>query len=346
MSTNTKLLALLCLPFGAATPAISAPIIKGWPPQVQDVKYLSAADNTLQPTLFYKPESDKPVPLLVALHTWNSGYMQPESAYAKWCIARGWVFIHPDFRGPNNKPEACGSELMVKDILSAVDYAQKTANIDTDRIYLVGVSGGGHAAMLMAGRAPQVWAGVSAWCGIFDLNDWHRESQARKNNYASMIAKSCGGVPGDSAEVDAEYRKRSPSAWLGSANGVPVDLNTGIFDGHKGSVPVSHTLKAFNMLAAPADRLSDEEIAFITEKSQIPAPLQKEINDPLYARGKALFRRISNAARVTVFNGGHEIIHEAALAWLGQQRKGQPPVWDIKPVSDVNLNDLLSEAGK
>jgi hypothetical protein len=34
-----------------------------------------------------------------------------------------------------------------------------------------------------------------------------------------------------------------------------------------------------------------------------------------------LFRRESGMVRVTVFDGGHEIIHHAALAWLAAQQK-------------------------
>ena len=45
---------------------------------------------------------------------------------------------------------------------------------------MLGFSGGGHAALLLAGRA-EVWAGVSVWCGISDLKmafpePWLREA--------------------------------------------------------------------------------------------------------------------------------------------------------------------------
>ena len=329
----------------AAVAPTDSKTFAGWPAPIQKVEYLSAADDSMQPMLFYAPESAAPAPLLVGLHTWSNGYAQPASGYAQWCIAKGWALVYPDFRGANDKPTACGSELVVKDILSAVEYARKNADVDSQRIYLVGVSGGGYAAMLMAGRAPEVWAGVSAWCGIFDLKDWYRESQIRKSHYANMIAASCGGPPGANSEVDRQYRLRSASTWLGEARAVPLDLNTGIFDGHKGSVPTSQTLDAFNVLAAPAERINGDDIAFITEKAKIPAALQVPLDDPHYQRGKVLFRKTSDNARVTVFEGGHEIIPEAALAWLEQQCQGQKPVWEI-PASQVDLKDVTTEAGK
>jgi hypothetical protein len=80
--------------------------------------------------MFYKPKVDTSRPLLVALHSWSNNYRQKESViYAEWCIANDWIFIHPNFRGPNNKPEATGSELVVGDVLSAIDYAKASLEI-------------------------------------------------------------------------------------------------------------------------------------------------------------------------------------------------------------------------
>ncbi len=113
--------------------------------------------------MFYAPGSETAVPLIVALHTWSGDYKQGyHGAIEKWCIANGWAYIHPNFRGPNNRPEATGSELVVKDIVSAVEYVKGVTKIDESAIYLVGASGGGYTSLLMAGRHPEIWAGVSA----------------------------------------------------------------------------------------------------------------------------------------------------------------------------------------
>jgi dipeptidyl aminopeptidase/acylaminoacyl peptidase len=125
--------------------------------------YESSADNTRQPMMFYKPNVDEPRPLLVALHSWSEGYRQSESViYSEWAIANDWVFVHPHFRGPNLKPEATGSDFVIADVLSAIEYAKKNARVDESRIYAVGWSGGGYLGLLLAGRAPEIWAGVSA----------------------------------------------------------------------------------------------------------------------------------------------------------------------------------------
>jgi len=294
-----------------------------WPAEVNEIKYISSADSSLQPALFYAPKTkQEAVPLLVALHTWSGDYKQSTSVpYAKWCIEKGWVFIHPNFRGPNKNKEATGSEPVVADIVSAVDYAKAHAKVDSSRIYLVGASGGGYTSLLMAGRAPHIWAAVSAWVPIVDLNAWYYECRQAGRRYAGDIVKSCGGAPGTSGAVDLEYAKRSPITYLEKAKGLPLDINAGIKDGHTGSVPVSHSFTAFNLVALEKDRICEEDIKYFVEKAEVPPNLKQDVTDPAYGQKLPLFRRCSGRARLTIFDGGHEIIHTAALDWLSKQKK-------------------------
>lgn len=293
-----------------------------WPAAVREVWFPSAADGSAQPALFYAPPGDEPRPLLVALHTWSGDYLRPTGApYAEGCIARGWVFIHPDFRGPNVGPEAAGSELAIEDVLSAVRYARQAARVDPTRIYLVGASGGGHMALLVAARKPNVWAGVSAWVPVTDLNAWYRECRQRNLAYADQIVRVAGGDPVTNPVAARECERRSPLAHLAAGGGLPVDLNAGIQDGHTGSVPISHTLLAFNRLAREPDRFSAAQIRSFAAEPRVPAGLAAARDDPSYGNKRVLFRRESGAVRVTIFDGGHEIIHQAALAWLAAQQK-------------------------
>ena len=297
---------------------------KGWPDAVFEIKYPSKADNSKQPALYYKPlESASLRPLLVGLHTWSGDYKQGSSAvYANWCIEKKWNFIHPNFRGPNRRPEATGSELAVQDILSAVDYAKKNGAVDERRIYLVGASGGGYAALLMAGRAPELWAGVSAWVPISDLAKWHAETTKRKLKYAREIELSIGGKPLPGTKAAAEAKKRSAITCLARAKGMALDINAGINDGHNGSVPINQSLEAVNVLAVEKDRIGAEEISEFVKTAKVPAALKgQELVDATYGKKVVLFRRQSGTARVTIFQGGHELISEAALQWLAKQKR-------------------------
>jgi len=279
-----------------------------------EITYLSSADNTKQPAMFYAPKTQTPVPLVVALHTWSGDYKQKHhQAISDWCIKKGWAFVHPNFRGPNRRPQATGSEWVVKDIVSAVEYAKKAARIDASAIYLVGTSGGGYTALVMAGHHPELWAGVSAWVPISDLKAWYAQ---QKGKYRNDIVKSCGGAPGANATVDEQYRMRSPLTYLAKAKGLRLHINAGIHDGHKGSVPISHSLLAFNEVSEEKDRLSKEEIQFFVDKAAVPSHLKRPIADSSYVKKKPLFRRTSGNATITIFEGGHELVTSAAIAWI------------------------------
>jgi hypothetical protein len=102
---------------------------------------------------------------------------------------------------------------------------------------------------------------------------------------------------------------------------VPLDINAGIRDGHTGSVPISHSLKAFNLVAAPKDRISEADVEFFTKQAQVPPHLKEQLTDAIYGGKTPLFRRSSGNARVTIFDGGHDTVYEAALSWLSRQKK-------------------------
>jgi len=311
-----------------------------------EITYRSPGDKTLQPAMFMPPPAGRKAPLLVALHTWSFGYADGFEPYAKWCADNGWALIYPHFRGPNWTPEATGSELVVADLVGAVDYCVEALDIDKDRVYLMGGSGGGYNALLMAGRRPDIWAGVSAWVPILDLATWHADNVKTERHYAEHIVKSCGGTPGASPEVDDQYRRRSPSTHLANAKKLPLDINAGIHDGYTGSVPIHHTLRAFNLLADPADQLTPEQIDHFVEKQEVPPELVTPCADPLYETRQPLFRRVSGDVRVTIFEGGHDMVYNAGLHWLAQQRRGQRADHEVKAFATSRFSDAEAAVSK
>lgn len=294
--------------------------------QREKVFVTSSIDGTKQPCYVILPEaydaSGPPVALLVSLHTWSGDVEQRRPHFEREAEQRGWIYIFPHFRGANRSPDACGSEKARQDILDATDWAIEHYGIDSRRIYLVGTSGGGHMAMLMAGKYPHRWTAVSAWVGISDLAAWH--ALQADGGYGRMLRASCGGAPGDSAEVDREYRRRSPTTWLHQAVQTPLDLAAGVHDGHKGSVPIRHTLEAFNIVAE-AGRFSVVTEAEIEQLSRPngrldkPQPQDRQADS---AFGREIYlRRTAGRARVTIFEGGHEGLAPAAMEWLARHAK-------------------------
>lgn len=293
-----------------------------------EITFTSTADGSTQPARLYLPTSTRAAtPLLVLLHTWSGDYHQNDQLKTALpeCQKRAWALVMPDFRGPNTHPAAGGSDLAVQDILDCVAFVRNKTRIDHRRIYLAGASGGGHMSLLMAGRAPDLWAGVSAWVPISDLAAWHADCVKSKRDYWRNLQAICGGPPGDSPEVDKQYKLRSPLTHLPAARMLPIDINAGIHDGHTGSVPIRHSLRAFNLLAEvndhPQAKLADEQIEYMTERRMIPTALEAERADEPDREHPVLFRRAAGPARITIFNGGHEGDMPAAIRWLSEQSK-------------------------
>lgn len=302
----------------------------------------STYDGTLQPCYFWAPEKAKAeaVPLVVGLHTWSCDWRQRDHyvislAYAK---KHGWAMVGPNFRGANDHPEACGGEPAVQDIVDAVNFAKAEVKIDSRRIYIIGGSGGGHMTLLMAGRHPEIWAGCAAFCPITDLARWHADSlldhPGRDREYADMLEGACGGTPVQKPE---EYSRRSPLTWLDRAKkaGVPIYIVTGIHDGWTGSVPVGHSFRAFNALAAESDRVAEADIAKIEESQKVPEELvYKGDSDPFYGKTMRIhFRRTSGNVRFTLFEGGHGGNFPAGLDFCSRQEKGRPVDFSLPDVA-------------
>lgn len=314
---------------------------EGWPSDTRTVWVRSSADGTFQPSVFYAPVSEKPVPLLVGLHTWSADYKQENLYFYDAARRYGWGLICPNFRGPNTTPQGCGSDLVLSDIDDAVAEACRRVPIDGRRIYLMGGSGGGYHSLLLAGRRPEIWAGVSAWVPITDLAAWHKEMRDFGFRYADHLEAVCGGAPGTGPDVDRQYRQRSALTWLANATGTPICINHGIHDGHKpNDVPISHSLRAFNLLADESDRLADDLIQSMVETEQVPDFLRSDSTvDPTYEK-PILFRRTSRNVRITLFDGGHEIFAAAGAAWLNRQEKGKPADWSVPgPSADSETAD-------
>lgn len=294
-------------------------------PWYQEVSYPCSYDNSQQKALVCFSESETPRPLVVVLHTWSFNYQNAPS-YAAPALEHDFHIIMPDFRGSNSigNPEAMGSDAAVSDIVDAVKWMQFQTNVDKKRIYLLGGSGGGHMALLMAGRHPDIWAGISVWCPISDLTAWCDFHNGK--DYGKHIIKTINGDPRTDKTAAAEAARRSPLTYLANAKNVNLDISTGIHDGCNGSVPISETLYAFNKVAGPSGSIPEEHIASLLNEHRAPEGTP-EITDPGYGERKIHYRKISGNTRVTIFEGGHNIIAAYGFNWLANQKKGTPAVW-------------------
>ena len=164
------------------------------------------------------------------------------------------------------------------------------------------------------------------------MKKWHKECYPRPGvcGYSRHIEQALGGDPNKDPVLGEEALKRSPVRYLEAAKKIPLDINTGIHDGHRGSVPVSQALEAYNLLADKKDRISEKDIKYMVEKEAIPPHLQNEKeDDPSYGKLGVLFRRISGNVRITVFEGGHDMAYAAGIGFVANQKKGKKADWKL-----------------
>jgi len=188
----------------------------------------------------------------------------------------GWALLLPEFRGANlatnpRASEACASALAKQDIVDAVEFVchEHADSIDTDRIFLLGGSGGGHMALCMAAYRPELWTMVSSWCPITDIARWHSENAS----YVPGMEACCGGPP---EAVPEDYEQRSPISQINDIAKANVFIYHGRWDP---SVPYRHSLDLYTTL---------------------------------------IERHPEAKVFLSIFDGGHELLYDAAFRSLEQ----------------------------
>lgn len=195
----------------------------------------STLDRTLQPSLFYRA-SQPHRPLLVGLHTWSFDRFNQIENMVPLAEKLDFHLLLPEFRGQNraqnpNCHEACGSPLAKQDIVDAIDYLIEHEKIDEENVFLLGASGGGHMALMMAGYCPERFRAIASFVPITDLAKWSEQNP----KYGAHVRACCGDDP-------AEIAARSPVTYLDKI----ATANLKIFHGKWDSVvPVSHSIELF-----------------------------------------------------------------------------------------------------
>lgn len=195
----------------------------------------STIDGTMQPSLFYRA-SKSGRPLLVGLHTWSFDRFNQIQNMLPYAEELDFNLLLPEFRGPNlsSNPDAknaCGSLAARADIKDAIDYVIKNEGVDGDNVFLLGLSGGGHMALMMAGYCPEYFKAIGAFVPICDLARWAEENAG----YRPHILACCGSKD--------EMLYRSPISYVDKI----ATANLKIFHGKYDScVPVTQSMSLYD----------------------------------------------------------------------------------------------------
>ncbi|WFP51663.1 hypothetical protein PL263_06465 [Methylomonas sp. EFPC3] len=274
-----------------------------WPDgfDIRDIP--SSVDGKLQKAYFYSAPTSSKRPLLISLHYWAGNYATPD-ALAVLAKLNDWNYIHPDFRGPAVATENCLSDQVIADLEDAVSFALTNANVDLQNIYVVGFSGGAYTALGWYSRTRHPVKAWLAWAPITDLAEWQLQTKHSGSADLSDYVLACTG---SGAAIDAgAARARSPLYWpLPTSPRGRVELYAGIKDGHKGTVPIAHSLAYFNRLV---DLYAKPEAA-VESSLAMRLLTQGEAAGSTRIGDRVVFlQRDVGFASLTVYDGGHELL--------------------------------------
>jgi len=275
----------------------------------------STLDGNKQVFYYYTSTDKKKKPLIVQLHSWSyTADALQTIGLDTIAINHNYNYLFPNFRGINNHPKACCSEFVIADIDEAIDWAIQHMNVDKNRIYIIGYSGGGFATLAMYMKSRHKIKGFSAWAPISDLVAWYGESVERNNRYANEIIR-CLGTTNTFDTVKAEGR--SPLYWA-----TPVKLRknsklqifAGIHDGYTGPVPISHSVNFYNKLLSDTGEkdslhyVSANDLKIMITTQSFPTPTTTKLGTSTIHYQKA-----SKNFMLTIFEGGHDLLSEQAV---------------------------------
>ncbi len=283
-----------------------------WGPDYKEVEIISSVDQKIQKAFFHKAQSPNKRPLVVSLHTWGGDYSQRDSL-AELCRINDVNYIHPDFRGPNKTKEACGSDLVISDINDAIDYAIANSNVDTTRITIIGVSGGGYVTLCCFMKLKRNIYRYSAWASITDLEAWYNQSKIRGNKYdLNVLECTCSEstLDIDNARQRSPYYMQTPISKIGNTE---LYIYAGVYDGIQGSVPITHSINFYNKLLSDIGEKDPSKYVSDTEKLHL-----LEFRTPISETGQIGSRKIClqkevKQIRFTVFEGNHEMLTQYAF---------------------------------
>jgi dipeptidyl aminopeptidase/acylaminoacyl peptidase len=253
-------------------------------------------------------------PLLVSLHAWRENY-QSEDVLAKKALDAGWNYIHPDFRGPNNNPEACLSDKVMQDIDDAISYMIDTATVDKDNIYVVGFSGGAYAALGAYIKTRHNIRVFSTWCPVSDLEAWYYEARKNSLSYSVDVLNITNSIDVFNKE---EARRRSPLYWSVPKNSGEIKIYAGVDDGHGGGgVSIKHSLLFYNKLVRD---LGGDALALINDGIMNSLLIDRRLNSENgygdLGDRKIIYKNNYKNISVVIFQGTHEMLYDYAFMEL------------------------------
>jgi dipeptidyl aminopeptidase/acylaminoacyl peptidase len=188
----------------------------------------------------YTPEKHPPIPLVIAPH--GRGISAGKNAW-RWKAlptVGSFAVVSPEGQGRLATGPSWGYEGQIEDLAKMpahVTRALPWVDIDLSRIYAFGASMGAQESLLLAGRHPELLAGVAAFDAVTDLARQYRNFARLRCNLRcvnrwgmpigtrlrQLVREEVGGAPATAPDA---YAARSPLADAHhiALSGVPIQL--------------------------------------------------------------------------------------------------------------------------
>jgi dipeptidyl aminopeptidase/acylaminoacyl peptidase len=181
--------------------------------KMEKTKYKSRIGGLEIPVFVFTPPTPGPAksrPALVWVHPDIRGrvytYYIP---YVLEAVSRGYVVVAPEYRGSVGYGQAFYDA--IDDVLTSVDFIKETMpHVDPARIGIIGWSHGGMITLLSITREPTTFKAAAALVPVTNLFQRLAWNGVEQRHQAIDPANRYGGLPGDSAKVNAVYKERSP----------------------------------------------------------------------------------------------------------------------------------------
>ncbi|HEA22214.1 MAG TPA: peptidase [Pricia antarctica] len=277
------------------------------------VSIKSSSDGKNQEAYYYSSKASNSKPLIVSLHTWAGDYREYDSI-ALMSKSKNINYIHPNFRGSNTTPNSCCSPLALSDIDDAIDFAIDNGNVDLNKIYVIGKSGGGLATLSLFMKSKHNINTFSSWVPISDLNQWYKEGIIRNSEFTDDIVNCTSS---DSGHLDpAKAKERSPMYWptpTEERKNAKLKIFAGVYDGITGNVPITHSIHFYNKVVAAFGAV--DSLDYVSEEQKIILMAKRNsFGDYGKISDRSIFfqKRFKNIELI-IFEGGHEMLTSHAF---------------------------------
>jgi acetyl esterase/lipase len=162
----------------------------------------------------YRPEAPGKYPVLLLIHggSWQRGTASDNETFAWYFANRGYVVMSIEYRlAPRWRWPA-----QLEDVRSALESLrtnERSYEVDSDRMAIIGWSAGGHLALASAYSDQQMVRAVVSFYGPADLTEgWNDPPKPDPVSIRTLLEAFMGGTP---EAMPFRYREASPITYAG-----------------------------------------------------------------------------------------------------------------------------------